>query len=116
MSTHPFPDFIIGGAPRSGTTYLCEALSRHPDIYISRPFNPETKIFLLPDPHQRSYEDRYRSLFNSAGNEHFWGDKTSYYLENEAACHRIYKTIRQVKMVFIVREPVSQLLQLVVES
>ena len=26
------PEFIIGGAPRSGTTWLYELLDRHPDI------------------------------------------------------------------------------------
>jgi Sulfotransferase family len=34
------PDIIIGGGPRSGTTFLCNLLSKHPDP----PFIPEPKV------------------------------------------------------------------------
>ena len=29
------PDVVIGGAPRSGTTFLCEVLAKHPQIYVA---------------------------------------------------------------------------------
>jgi len=35
------PDILIGGAPRRGTTFLCDLLSKHPDVYVPRPFIPE---------------------------------------------------------------------------
>jgi hypothetical protein len=105
---HPFPDFIIGGAPRSGTTYLCEALDRHPDIYIPRPYIPESKVFLIPHPEGLSYRERYANLFAEAREERFFGDKTSYYLENAEACRLIRENLGPVKMIFIVREPVAR--------
>ena len=41
------PDFIIGGAPRSGTTWLYWLLDRHPEIYMASPVKPEPKFFLV---------------------------------------------------------------------
>ena len=43
------PDFIIGGAPRSGTTWLTAALDRHPDIWVAKPLRPEPKFFLVDE-------------------------------------------------------------------
>jgi hypothetical protein len=39
----PVPDVVIGGAPRSGTTFLCELLAKHPSVYVAMPFIPEPK-------------------------------------------------------------------------
>ena len=41
------PDFIIGGAPRSGTTWLYWLLDRHPAVHMARPLAPEPKFFLV---------------------------------------------------------------------
>src|SRR6202035_103039 len=41
------PDFIIGGAPRSGTTWLYWLLDRHPHVYLAKPVTPEPKFFLV---------------------------------------------------------------------
>src|SRR5262245_65457671 len=51
MSTdHAIPDFVVGGAPRSGTTFLCELLAKHPKVYVARPFIPEPKVCLMDHP------------------------------------------------------------------
>jgi hypothetical protein len=47
------PDFIIGGAPRSGTTWLYELLDRHPDVHMAKPLAPEPKFFLRDDEYAR---------------------------------------------------------------
>ena len=43
------PTFIIGGAPRSGTNFLCHALDRHPAVYMAKPYMPEPKVFMGPE-------------------------------------------------------------------
>jgi hypothetical protein len=102
------PTFIIGGAPRSGTTYLCEALARHPGIAMARPFIPEPKVFMLPAASPDAYLARYRAFFPSAAAAQARGEKTSYYLESAEACSLIRHCLPDVRLVFIFREPVAR--------
>jgi hypothetical protein len=102
------PHFIIGGAPRSGTTYLASALARHPDVFMARPFTPEPKVFMGPRQPPEVYADRYRSLFAAANGHRLLGEKTSYYLENPDLRGPIEAVAPGVKMIFIVREPVAR--------
>jgi Sulfotransferase family len=102
------PAFIIGGAPRAGTNFLCHALDRHPDVYLAKPYMPEPKVFMGPARPWADYERRYAALFAAAGARPARGEKTSYYLENEAACALIRRYLPAVRMVFVVREPVAR--------
>jgi hypothetical protein len=103
------PTFIIGGAPRSGTTLLCHLLDQHPDVYIIKPYIPEPKVFFMPELEgAEEYLRRYADAFANAGNRRALGEKTSNYLENELAAQRIADTLGQVRMLFIVREPVQR--------
>ena len=102
------PAFIIGGAPRSGTTYLTEALDRHPQVTMARPFVPEPKVFMGPRQPLQVYHERYRSLFADAAQSSVRGEKTSYYLECADACELIQQVVPEVRMLFIVREPVAR--------
>lgn len=109
MPESPYlPDFIIGGAPRSGTTFLCHALARHPEVFIARPFIPEPKVFLGPEQAPDTYRARLRALFEDAMPGQRVGEKTSYYLESEEACRRIRAVAPQTRLIFIVREPVAR--------
>jgi hypothetical protein len=102
------PTFIIGGAPRSGTTYLAQALDRHPDVYLAKPFIPEPKVFFGPERTVVEYRAAYERLLAGAGRESALGEKTSNYLENDEACRRIAATLPKTRMVFVVREPVAR--------
>jgi hypothetical protein len=103
------PTFIIGGAPRSGTTLLCHLLDRHPDVYIIKPYVPEPKILVAPNPDGNAeYLRRYAAAFADAGAQRARGEKTSYYLENEHVPQRIAATLGRIRMLFIVREPVRR--------
>lgn len=102
------PTFIIGGAPRSGTTFLCHALDRHPDVYMAKPYIPEPKVFLTGPRDHAAYCARYASLFAGAGARRALGEKTSYYLESAEACALIHEHLPDVRMLFVVREPVAR--------
>lgn len=102
------PGFLIGGAPRSGTTFLCEALDSHPGIAVARPFIPEPKVFMTPTAGPSAYRERYREFFGPETANLLRGEKTSYYLENSEACQRIKDTLPDVRIVFILREPVER--------
>jgi hypothetical protein len=102
------PTFIIGGAPRSGTTFLCHALERHPDVYLARPYIPEPKVFMGPIRSEGEYRARYRELFAGAAGRRALGEKTSYYLESAEASRLIRATLPDVRLLFILREPVAR--------
>jgi hypothetical protein len=56
----PLPDIVIGGAPRSGTTFLCELLAKHPQIHVAQPFIPEPKICMVEPADGGRWSDRGR--------------------------------------------------------
>ena len=101
------PDFIIAGAPRSGTTWLYEMLDRHPAIYMAKPLAPEPKFFLVDDLYAQGLE-RYARWFDAAGDAQVAGEKSTDYLESRAVASGSRAIFRGVKLVFILREPASR--------
>jgi hypothetical protein len=102
------PTFIIGGAPRAGTTYLATALARHPEIYMAQPFVPEPKVFTGPRQPLEVYHERYRHFFAGAADRFARGEKTSYYLECAQSCQLIRQVVPEVRLLFVIREPVAR--------
>jgi hypothetical protein len=101
------PHFIIGGAPRSGTTFLCHALDRHPGIYLAKPYVPEPKVFVGPAGATVDYRARYHALFAAAGDRRR-GEKTTLYFESAEACRRLRAALPHARILFLVREPVAR--------
>lgn len=109
VSIGRLPDTIIGGAPRSGTTFVCELLAKHPDVYVARPFIPEPKVCMMPAPEgDDGFRRRYADLFAGAPESAMLVEKTSYYFENEQARERLVRLLPGAKFVFILREPASR--------
>jgi hypothetical protein len=105
----PVPDVVIGGAPRSGTTFLCELLAKHPQVYVARPFIPEPKVCMTPHPAgDAGLLERYAAFFAGAPSHSVRVEKTSYYFENDEARERITKLLPDARFVFILREPVAR--------
>jgi hypothetical protein len=102
------PDFIIGGAPRSGTTWLCHLLDKHPDVYIARPLKPEPKFFLVDEVYSCGIDYYARNWFSDIGAAKRAGEKTTNYLESPAAAARIRQHLPHVRLIFIFREPAER--------
>jgi Sulfotransferase domain len=102
------PAFIIGGAPRSGTTFLADVLHRHPQVYMAQPLIPEPKVFKGQRQTAAVYLERYARLFEFAPADALCGEKTSGYLESPEACELIQETLPDVRLIFLVREPVAR--------
>jgi hypothetical protein len=102
------PDFIIGGAPRSGTTWLYELLDRHPDVHMAKPLKPEPKFFLRDDEYAKGLQYYSTKWFAGAKPSAIAGEKSTDYLESSAAAMRISRDLPHVKLIFLLREPVSR--------
>jgi sulfotransferase family protein len=102
------PDFIIGGAPRAGTTWLYELLDRHPDIHMAKPLKPEPKFFLRDDEYAKGLQYYSTRWFADAAPSSIAGEKSTDYLESAAAAARIARDLPHVKLIFLLREPVSR--------
>jgi hypothetical protein len=102
------PDFLIAGAPRSGTTWLYHLLARHPGAHMASPPRPEPKFFLADELYARGLEWYARTWFEHAPVDAICGEKSTNYLESAAAARRIARDLPSVKLVFILREPAER--------
>lgn len=99
------PNFIIGGAPRSGTTWLTMVLEKHPEIYIAKPLRPEPKFFLIDELWKKGIKYYSETWFSSAPIEAKCGEKSTNYLENPEVARRIHSILPDVRLIFILRNP-----------
>ncbi len=103
------PDhFVVGGAQRSGTTWLARLLDLHPQIAMARPLRPEPKFFLRPDAGAATREE-YASLFPPApAGVRLLGEKSTSYLERPEAAAPMRRLLPGVRLVFVLRDPVER--------
>nr|NJM00988.1 sulfotransferase [Desulfobacula sp.] len=101
-------DFIIGGAPRSGTTWLYQVLDRHPEIFMAKPIKPEPKFFLIDELYDQGIDYYGRTWFQDTGVHKVYGEKTTNYLEATNVAARIKRNLPNVKLIFVLREPVER--------
>ncbi|NDW01858.1 sulfotransferase [Salipiger sp. PrR002] len=120
------PDFIIGGAPKCGTTSLHFILDQHPDVALP---TDEVHFFDADDPvshpdflrvedgalkwwdpgaaaedSQRWYAERFRG-FGEIG---LIGEDSTTYLMSEVAAKRIAQQLPEAKVIFMLRHPVRR--------
>jgi Sulfotransferase family len=105
----PLPDVVIGGAPRSGTTFLTEVLGKHPSVFLARPIAPEPKVCLREHPDgEAGFLAEYAHFFKDASEQLVRIEKTTNYFENDAARERLARVLPDARFLFILREPVSR--------
>jgi hypothetical protein len=108
MSSLRLPDFIIAGAPRSGTTWLYSMADRHPEIRMAKPVAPEPKFFLRDDVFERGLDYYSRTWFSDIPPGSLAGEKSANYLESSAAAQRIHDSLPSVRLVFVLRNPIHR--------
>lgn len=106
-----FPNFIVIGAAKCGTTSLCDLLAGHPDIFFS---NPKEPLYFSNRERYGDEEFRadYEALFNGVRTESMIGEGTTTYTHPEIAgivAERIAATLPACKLIFMARHPIRRL-------
>jgi Sulfotransferase family len=115
-----FPDFLIIGAPKAGTTALHAALAQHPGLYMSPVKEP--KFFLSDGPpparggpgDAQTYREHvwrradYEALFDGAPAGTLRGESTPLYLHDPVAQRRIRDQLPDARLIAVLRDPVER--------
>lgn len=113
-SRNRWPEFLVIGAYKSGTTALHHALRQHPMLYLPR---KEVNYFAFADgagrqrPVTRSSvlnTNDYLALFRDADPQAIVGESSPEYMANPAAFPRIVATLPTVRMIAVLRNPVER--------
>ena len=107
-SAHRYPDFIIAGAPRAATTWLYTLADRHPEIGMAKPVKPEPKFFLVDALFERGLDYYAATWFDTIEAGRILGEKSTNYLESPVAAERIHRSLPQIRLVFMLRNPVER--------
>ena len=101
--------FFIAGIQRCGTTFLYHLLDSHPQIAMAKPVRPEPKVFLTDS--FTSDPDGYDALlFPENPSAQVRGEKSTSYLDHDAALRRISVTFPEAKFLVLLRDPVERAL------
>ena len=97
------PNFLIIGAPRSGTSTLATNLSDHPQAFV--PPQKELKFFDFEFHRGIRW---YSRQFRDAGASVAVGESSPTYLYSPAAAERIAEILPDARLIVILRDPVDR--------
>lgn len=99
-------DFLIIGAQKCATTTLFEHLRNHPKIAM--PLEKEVPFFSSSDCSAQSWQQYKELHFASENKSHLWGKATPQYMCDPLAPARIKQLMPEVKLIAILRDPISR--------
>lgn len=97
------PTYLIAGAMRSGTTSLNAYLREHPDIFVAR----RKEVHFFDQNYHRGVE-WYQEHFAEAGDRSAVGEASPAYLYDPDVAERIATTLPGVKILVLLRDPVTR--------
>ncbi|MCB9675604.1 MAG: sulfotransferase [Alphaproteobacteria bacterium] len=100
------PDFVIGGAQKSGTTQLHNLLAAHPGVFLPR--SPQELHYFDLDPNFERGLDWYAAHFSRAQPDQVVGQTSPLYLFDERVPARMHAVMPDAKLVFVLRDPVGR--------
>lgn len=103
------PNFLVIGASKCGTSSLCALLGQHPDVFMSRPKEPN--FFCYDHVYAKGWE-WYESLFIKAAGKRAVGEGTTQYSQRlvfPQCLPRIVKHLPQARIIYTVRHPLHRM-------
>ena len=99
------PDFIGIGVQKAATSWLFEVLSAHPEIYMGKGNEKDTRFFSCH--FERGYY-WYESHFEGRGAAMVAGEYSTSYFNDSDAPVRIHNYAPDIKLIVCLREPVDR--------
>lgn len=100
-----YPDLIIIGAPKCGTTALWYNLDKHPDISMATKTKTAIEIHFWGSRFCKKGTNWYKSLFND---NKIVGEKSVSYWSNKNSIKAMKKFIPDVKLILCIRNPIDR--------
>lgn len=101
-------DFIVGGTQKGGTTALDYYLRKHPQIGMAKRkevhFFDNEQIYSIPDVNY----NKYHMFFDLIWTKKVYGEVTPIYIYWESCCKRIFEYNPNIKLIFILRNPIER--------
>jgi hypothetical protein len=97
------PDFLYVGTSKAGSTWLFNALARHPDVFL-----PSDKGLYFFDAHFDRGEQWYLDQFRGSESSLARGEVSHSYLSSPEAPGRIAAMSPRVRLLVCLREPVDR--------
>jgi hypothetical protein len=106
----PFPDFLIIGAQKAGTSSLYKYLLQHPAILPA--YQKEIHFFTIPELYFKGHS-WYRGHFSTfLARRHFGqrltGEASPSYLFFPLVPKRVYQVMPQAKLIVLLRDPIAR--------
>ena len=100
------PNFLIIGAQRCGTTSLYDYISEHPNMIPS----PVKELYYFNDNFDKglNWYKEYFPLKSHMKKDYITGEATPNYLFNPYTAERVKKTIPNVKLIVLLRNPIER--------
>jgi hypothetical protein len=127
ISNRRGPNFFLLGAAKCGTTSVAQYLDQHPEIFVSKPKEPnffsfepncipsckgpvdEAQLYELLLKYTVTEPDAYQGLFAAVEKERAIGEASVRYLYESNAVDRIAEYSPQAKLIVLLRDPVDRL-------
>jgi hypothetical protein len=102
------PNYIVIGAPKCGTSSLCDLLGQHPDVFMSEP--KEIHYFGRDD--EKKTPAWYRAHFDAAAGKKAVGEGSTSYTHPDIirrCADEIATQIPDCRLIYMVRNPLKRL-------
>ena len=105
-------DFAIAGFPKCGTTTLYKLLGQHPELNMSELKEPHYFSTDIEHMHYVKSENEYDKLFSLGKDDQLRGEASTWYLYSKVALNNLIENNSKIKLIIIVRDPISMFLSL----
>ncbi|MEM7406430.1 MAG: sulfotransferase [Pseudomonadota bacterium] len=102
------PNFIIGGTLPAGSGHLYGLLKQHPEVYLAEPMQPECNFFVKSGQYEQGIGHYLDTWFADVKDQVAIGERSSLLLSSEAGPARLRAHFPQMKLIFLVRNPVDR--------